>query len=739
MIQADRNTPGVPPRGAASVFSFAGAATHARQMNSGLDKDLVGYQGHTHQLLQAPAHAANRLDAAPPAFTAAAHDHDWLIADGYPAFLAADAPSWDPTDYVYSSGALSMSHADGFGHLIGSHDANQAQSESAFGWSAVPDSAASTAVAHEGAPGPALVRRNSTTSSCAGSSCSSACVYGDRCDIAEPCELGDECELDQPCELGDECGLDQPCDASDCDDEPVCVDESCPVYTCEETKAAATLASFVATDAGATPSAQRQHLEPLQASHSTFPSTSSVVPQHDTARNAHCDGSMVAPKAVIQHLIERHNDPSAESCVRPCLVDQPLNYSVCPMPCLLEHPQLHGHQCPCDDSFFFTALDSNGPMDWDNPSALASDCSAHWTSGDELLQHWHMQHRAMFLHPHHQQHPLDRPLEHEFGAISSHGRLHTPPFMPSQDDSLAVHAHHPLASSPATTLTHDPSTIATPLTGASTAFSPPPTTPAGLNENGVVPNEGSRAGDPEAVGEAFQCLWCDSPGASCCGQVFDNPKDLNLHVIGYHVKMLERSDGGYVCGWQGCKRSSEGKKGFPQKSKIERHVQTHTGEKPYKCPTCHITFSAKQALDQHELIHKGSKPLPCEYPGCNKTFRQQSARTMHMRTHTKVKPLACNICGRRFSESSNLSKHRRTHAEVGAFMCRHPGCSKTFHRMDQLRRHKKTHETKIKIRRGGAYQAAQAAPGTLEDDGAAGDNPGESTSTSPDMSESESL
>lgn len=50
-------------------------------------------------------------------------------------------------------------------------------------------------------------------------------------------------------------------------------------------------------------------------------------------------------------------------------------------------------------------------------------------------------------------------------------------------------------------------------------------------------------------------------------------------------------------------------------------------EKPYKCPTCHITFSAKQALDQHELIHKGSKPLPCEFPGCDKTFRQQSARS----------------------------------------------------------------------------------------------------------------
>ncbi|KLU84195.1 zinc finger protein 664 [Magnaporthiopsis poae ATCC 64411] len=729
MIQADRNTPSVPSHRAPPVLSFAGAAVPARQqLSSALDKELVGYHGHAHhQLLQSPAHAA------PPAFTAATHAHDWLLPDGYPAFLAADASSaWDPADYGFPSGVVPMPHPDGFGHMIAahSHDAHQAQSESAFGWSTVPASGAAAATSQEAAaPGPASapaqVRRNSTSSSCAGSSCSSACVYGEQCDIPEPCALGDEC------------GLDQPCDASDCGDEPVCVDESCTAYTSEETKAAATLASFVATDAVTAPSSQRQPLDPLQTSHATLSSTSSIVAQQTPANHTHCDASMAAPQTVIQHLIERHNDPSADSCVRPCLVDQPPNYAFCPMPCLLQHPQLHGHEYSCDNNMFFTALDGSSLMDCYNPSVLASECSAHWTSGDELLQHWHMQHRTMFPPAQQQHHHHDHQVEPEFNAITSHERLQTPSYMSSQEDPLAVHAHLSLgsASSPATTLTNDTSTIATPLTGASTALSPSPTTPAGHRENAPVPKDALRTGGPDAINELFQCLWCDAPGSSCCGQVFDNPKDLNLHVIGYHVKMLERGDGGYVCGWKDCKRSSEGKKGFPQKSKIERHVQTHTGEKPYKCPTCHITFSAKQALDQHELIHKNSKPLPCEFPGCDKTFRQQSARTMHMRTHTKVKPLACNICGRRFSESSNLSKHRRTHAEVGAFMCRYPGCTKTFHRQDQLRRHKKTHETKIKIRRGadGGCQATPAAVGH-------GDNLGiDSASTSPDMSESEPL
>ncbi|OTA02240.1 hypothetical protein A9Z42_0025930 [Trichoderma parareesei] len=124
---------------------------------------------------------------------------------------------------------------------------------------------------------------------------------------------------------------------------------------------------------------------------------------------------------------------------------------------------------------------------------------------------------------------------------------------------------------------------------------------------------------------------------------------------------------------------------FGQKSKLERHIQTHTGYKPVKCSICGLQLSAKQSLDQHMRVHTGEKPWKCKFPGCSHAFKQQSALTMHERTHTGYKPLRCDICGKSFGESSNLSKHRRTHNERGEHSC--PICNKDFNRLDQLRRH----------------------------------------------------
>ncbi|KAI9226498.1 MAG: hypothetical protein DHS80DRAFT_4546, partial [Piptocephalis tieghemiana] len=175
------------------------------------------------------------------------------------------------------------------------------------------------------------------------------------------------------------------------------------------------------------------------------------------------------------------------------------------------------------------------------------------------------------------------------------------------------------------------------------------------------------------------CLW------NGCSAEFSGVEALQEHVKVVHVGPMKKDE--FYCGWKGCRRAG---KGFLQRQKILRHVQVHTGWKPYQCTVCGRWFPEMGVLTTHLRTHTGDKPYACPHPGCTRSFAAPNALAVHLRTHTGEKPFQCpwEGCHRRFADSSNMAKHYRTHSGGKLWTCHSShGCGMSFSRSDELVRH----------------------------------------------------
>ncbi|EEH20308.2 hypothetical protein PABG_02567 [Paracoccidioides brasiliensis Pb03] len=95
---------------------------------------------------------------------------------------------------------------------------------------------------------------------------------------------------------------------------------------------------------------------------------------------------------------------------------------------------------------------------------------------------------------------------------------------------------------------------------------------------------------------------------------------ITIDDIAAFIEGPDGVDKKWVCTYRGCNKR------FGRKENIKSHVQTHLGDRQYRCNHCNKCFVRGHDLKRHAKIHTGVKPYPCE---CGNSFARQDALTRH--------------------------------------------------------------------------------------------------------------
>lgn len=130
---------------------------------------------------------------------------------------------------------------------------------------------------------------------------------------------------------------------------------------------------------------------------------------------------------------------------------------------------------------------------------------------------------------------------------------------------------------------------------------------------------------------------------------------------------------------------------FKSNGKLNSHIYSHTGERPFNCNNCGKAFSSKFKLVRHLLIHSEIRKFVCQI--CDRTFLRNDHLKNHYKVHDPQKKMyKCpkENCAKEYSSLMSHKKHMAYHnVEDGDLKC--SICSVKYETKEEILFHLKSH------------------------------------------------
>lgn len=403
---------------------------------------------------------------------------------------------------------------------------------------------------------------------CISMTCSSACEGSCPSQCGETsravCCDDDACGTPQLCVDEDCHGADRPCTDTKCVVDPsvgTLPPAVSPAITSSDKAAAAALASFGGNQP---PMMQNAFLQP----------SLSTNPRHGFVSLPNMPCGDLSMDSLLANVNGHPAFPNQQ---------QPVAFEVALANHILQHHDpTHGlaHQgfCVANDPSQLIAkctlpkYNPNDPANTDPylPQIPSHECGFTIHDPNEFAQHIFQEHRPnLMMHAH--QYGLSGPSHAHCHSNTHHhydnsgpffnfnAAPSSKPFSPSLSPLTNLSMGPSLSTTPASLSTPSPLSSELPLEDLSscTKLSLPPVE----TEARVMVQE-----------DHYICRWVIGTDL-ICGQQFENDEQLQKHCKHDHLKQLKKVNDGFKCGWEGCTRNTC----FTQRSKVERHMQVHTG------------------------------------------------------------------------------------------------------------------------------------------------------------------